>query len=628
MIRKILISLTLIILLVDCTAQVYPFKSIPEKLRKNADAVIRTNQCVYTVKSPDHAIMKIKKAITILNEDGDYLRYLAVPYDKYSKVNYIRGLVFNEKGFLEKVMGYSDIIDMSAITGGSFYSDDRMKVIRFPLYRYPYTVEYEYEIEFSGLLSYPNFSFQDSYDISVEEAGIQYILPKDMNLRFYEVALKNGVDSAYLENKKIYTWQEKSLTAVLNVRFLATAYLPVLYTAPYNFEYGGVQGSMQSWKSLGDWVYAVNKDRDALPEKEIAKIKEISSGYSDQKDKIRAIYEYMQSRTRFVSIKIGIGGYQTATAESVSVNGFGDCKALSNYTKALLKSAGINSYLALVYAGELEEDINTEFVDVQFNHVILCVPQQKDTIWLECTSQTKPFNYLGSFTEGRHALLITPEGGKMVRTPESKKDENLIMTRGSFKLNSAGNSTGKVSTNYSGYYYSGASNKYSLLSEDEMKRSLYASIGFPDFTILSTGFNEKKSEKPEAEFNYELNIKGFCSSTGKELIFTPSFEKMDYLRKDTAILKVPVSAISIDSLTYNCPVNYSLSEVPQDISLKTDFGTYNYSIKSEVDKIHFYRRLELNEGLITENEYTAFRSFVNQIANSDHRMIILKRSSD
>jgi hypothetical protein len=626
MIKKLLISLTLINFLLDCSAQVYPFKSIPEKLRKNADAVIRTNQCLYTIKSPDHTVVKIKKAITILNKDGDYLRYLAVPYDKYSKVNYIRGLIFNEKGFLEKVMRYSDIIDMSAITGGSFYSDDRMKVLRFPLYRYPYTIEYEYEIEYSGILSYPDFSFQESRNISVVEAGIQYILPEDMKLRFYGSGLKNRVDSAHLDNKKIYTWQEKNLPAILNIRFLATAYMPVLHTAPYNFEYGGVHGSMESWKALGEWVYTVNKDRDALPEKEIATIKEISSKCSDQKDKIRAIYEYMQSRTRYVSIQIGIGGYQSATAESVSVNGFGDCKALSNYTKALLKSAGIESYLTLVYASDAEKDINPNFVDVQFNHMILCVPQQKDTVWLECTNQTLPFNYLGSFTENRHALLITPDGGKLVRTPESKKEENLILTKGSFKLNSAGNSAVKVSTNYSGYYYD-ISRGYSLQSEDEMKKSLYTSIEFPDFTIVTAGYHEKKSEKPEAEFNYEANIKGFCLSTGKELMFTPSLNKMDYLRKDTSILQIPVSVVSIDSLTYNCPVNYTLSSLPKDVSLKTDFGTYNYSIKSEGDKLHFYRRLELNEGLISENEYTAFRSFINQISSSDHGMIILERSS-
>ena len=164
------------------------------------------------------------------------------------------------------------------------------------------------------------------------------------------------------------------------------------------------------------------------------------------------LYEYMQNKTRYVSITVGIGGFQPFDAATVDRLSYGDCKALSNYMKSILEVAGISSRYTLVYAGENNQDIKTTFPSSQFNHVILCVPMEKDTIWLECTSQRKPFNYLGSSTSNRQALVIDENGGKL-RTQVMQPENNLESRKADIILDKTGSGFASVHSRYYGATY-------------------------------------------------------------------------------------------------------------------------------------------------------------------------------
>lgn len=621
---KVIFSAMLLALSLNGFSQFYPFDSIPENLKTGANAVVRTSQCLYTVIDPGTSVKKIKKAITLLNEDAESHRYLAVHYNHFSKVNYIRGSVYDEQGEFLHSVGASEIFDMSAVTGGTFYSDDRMKVIRFPVHRFPYTIEYEYEIAYTGNISYPTWAFQDDMNTSVEKSGIQFVIPTGLKFRYLEESLKNKVDSITVGKNIIYTWQESDIPATKwYVRKNFYTSRPVLYISPIEFEYGGRKGSMESWQKFGAWLYEVNKDRDVLPDSEIASVKELVAGYNDPLEKIKAVYEYMQSKTRYVSIQIGIGGLQAAEAALVSQNGFGDCKGLVNYTKALLKAANIDSYFAVVKAGPREEDINTKFVSNDFNHVILCVPLQNDSVWLECTNQNLPFNYLGSFTCDRHALLVTPDGGMLIKTPAFRKEENRIERTGTLFFNIAGTSFSRIQESYSGYFFGDISNEVALESEDELKDALYTSLNYADFSVSSVKYNESKTTEPRAEIQYEVNVKSFGATNGNKIYFAPSISKESFFPEDSVSLRILVSNIEVDSLTYWLPPNYTIDFKPEDITIESEFGKYIYRIETSGEKINLYRRLELEKGFIPASKYHNFRSFYNDIARSDRSIIVI-----
>ena len=102
----------------------------------------------------------------------------------------------------------------------------------------------------------------------------------------------------------------------------------------------------------------------------------------------------MQSKSRYIFVALGIGGWQPMLPDEVQKKGYGDCKGLSTYMKILLDEAGIPSYYCKINSANSSVSFDEDFPKMGGNHIILMVPTEKGTIWLENTSQDIAFNHL------------------------------------------------------------------------------------------------------------------------------------------------------------------------------------------------------------------------------------------
>ena len=172
---------------------------------------------------------------------------------------------------------------------------------------------------------------------------------------------------------------------------------PTVILAPTEFSYYGTDGDLSTWKSYGNWICQLIEDKMELPEERIHFLEELVATQNDTLSKVKAIYKYLQEETRYVSVQLGIGGFEPLSAQKVDEVKYGDCKALVNYMRAMLNAVGINSYYTLINAGRSAKKIIPEFPSQDFNHVILCVPVSNDTVFLECTDQFSPFGFFRQF---------------------------------------------------------------------------------------------------------------------------------------------------------------------------------------------------------------------------------------
>ena len=339
----------------------------------------------------------------------------------------------------------------------------------------------------------------------------------------------------------------------------------------------------------------------------------------------------MQSNTHYISIQLGIGGWRPFEASSVASKAYGDCKALSNYMYALLKEAGIQSYYTLIKAGDNEEDIITDFPSRQFNHAIVCVPDGKDTIWLECTSQTKAAGYMGGFTGNRHALLITDDGGKLVPTPVYGLKDNLQIRHIQAVLDE--DATLKVNSNsyYKGMQQDDLQMTINELSKDKVKESLYEQFDFATYSINNFNYKENKSSLPTIDESLDITVSNYATITGKRLFIVPNVMTKTYQRLPADIerrydLEIDFEYKDIDTVEIELPKGYSPEAVPQDVSIVSKFGKYNSSIKLTGDKITYYRSYEHYSGRFPAKDYTELVKFYETIYKADRNKVVLVKN--
>jgi len=423
--KRFIYLLLLTCSIIKAQAVQYSYFTISDSLKENANAIIRLDDTQIQMLSPYKMRIKRHLVVTVINKYGDADATINVGYDKSTSIKSINAVVYNAFGFETKKIKSKEIKDYSA-TGNSLYSDNRLKYYKHIPLKYPYTIDITTIVDDENTAFIPRWEPIQDYYTSTEKSRFTLNYPnnqlvikiKEQNFEGYNIKKMNtpGHIEYIAENLKAIEPEPISP--------LFSNFEPKLILASNKFSLAGVKGSTNNWAEFGRWMYSnLLLGRDQLPEATKAEIKDLVKGISDKVERARKIYAYMQEKTRYISVQIGIGGWKPMPANEVDKMRYGDCKALVNYTQALLKEADVKTFYTVVYAKE-KKDIDKDVVAIQGNHVILLLPTQKDTLWLECTTQKHPFGYVGNFTNDRDALVIKPKGGEITHTKIYKAKEN------------------------------------------------------------------------------------------------------------------------------------------------------------------------------------------------------------
>jgi hypothetical protein len=614
----------------------YPVSQIPQDLKKDANAVIREYKTVFQILGAGKAKVHTSYAVTVLNSKAKSYASETLYYNKLSKVEDFNAVVYDEAGNQIKKLKNKDILDQSAYDGFSLYSDYRLKHADMTQTIFPFTVYFDYSIEYNYLYEIADVEFVPGENVSVQSSSYEIIFPTGLTPRFKQINLDAKPTETMLpDGLKSMSWKVENLKSMRREPFGPTfsELAPGVIIAPTIFEYSGYRGDMSSWDSYGKWQQSLNDGRDVLPPQAKQKVKQLTANLNTVEEKAKVLYEYLQNKTRYVSIDIGIGGVQPFEAKVVDEVGYGDCKALSNYMVALLKEAGVEAYYCTVLAGKNPRDLHEDFPSHQANHIIVAVPNKSDTVWLECTSQTNPFGYLGTFTGDRKALLISKQGAKLVKTIHYTADDNVQSRTANVTIEITGDAKAKVKTRYKGIEYENDNlDQYLDLQNDDQKKWVQNNTSIPTFDVNSFSMKDNGGKIPTAVVSLDLNLKRYSTISGKRIFFTPNLmnkssfipEKVDG-RKTNFFLKSTYT--HLDTINYKLPEGIYPEFLPEPVKLTSRFGEYEASVKVDQGNLVYIRRVKMNKGQYPANTYQEMVDFFKGINKADNmKMVFMSKT--
>jgi len=605
----------------------YAAAKIPPSLLKNADVVFRRYELDFNVLNKGEAIETEHTVLTLLNAKAADYNEQVFYYSKIFEIEDIEGAIYDGAGNLVRRIKKKDIEDQKPFEQ-QFVDDYRYKIIHFPRLPFPYTIEYTVKRRYNGLLHYPVFEPQSSPEEAVEYARFELKMAPGLAARFKEKDLPQGSKTGALR------WEFHNLQAFEPELFSPVGdwNLPRILTSPTLFSIEGYDGDMSSWQSLGTFIQKMNAGKDALSPETVAQLKALTADCPDTACKIRRVYEHLQSGTRYFFVGLGIGGWQPAMAAEVDQFKYGDCKGLSNYMVAMLQAVGVPAYYALIRAGEEEQTTQyPDFPNAWFNHATLCIPMGKDTMWLECTSQTESCGFLSDFTDDRPALVIFPEGGRLVQTPRYNETVNTIHHKTDIALADDGSAT-LVSTDVYRGIEQDIPSALAGLHDEKRKKYLYELLNLPDFEIKSQEFVRKKERLPEVQQNLELAIPRLASVSGKRLFLPVSVlsSKFEAPTADSSARRFSVQAHSRgmteeSDLTIAVPTGYVLENAFAPVSWSSPFGSFDLSVRFENGTVIVHRKLVLNNSIQGKERYGEFIAFLKHVAKTDKVKLVLVR---
>lgn len=598
----------------------------PEQ-KENANTIKISDFQTVEYKSYNKVTISNRYVVLVLNEVGFNNIDLSENYNKSNRIKNLNVTIYNSFGGKTKQFVKADFKDRSLLDDSTMFSDSRILYLDYTPTTYPFILEYECVTESVNTAFLKAWSPISNLHETVLEATLEIIKNPECAVNVKAQKLEEfKVEKVEVAGKTIYS--VKNIMAIkpeANSDYSKEFPMVKMYLNKASLE--GYELNMSSWNEFGKMYYDYFiKDNSTISEKTKLKLDNIISANDSKLDKIKKIYKYVQDNTRYVSVQVGVGGWKPMEVSDVEKYGYGDCKALSNFTRSLLKAYDIESYFTVIYGGD-KKKLDEEIISMQGNHAILSVPNEENYIFLECTSQTNPFSYLSDFTSNRNALIIKPNGSEIVKTSEYKTDTNTQFTKSKITVLDNGTISGNAEIISKNIQYKNVSHLETKSLKDQID---YYKNHFDHLNNLEVSNLKLNNDKEHFSFVETFNFKAenYYEKSVNSIILP-----LNVLNRFTSIpskyrnkkfsFEIEYGFTDADEIEIILSQNYSLTQLPDKVTLKEKFGEYNASVIFENNKLIYKRKLTINDGVYAKEDYEAYRKFYEQISKSDNIKIII-----
>jgi hypothetical protein len=411
----------------------------------------------------------------------------------------------------------------------------------------------------------------------------RYVLdaPVSMTPRIIEKHLDFKRVESQSGARKYYVWAKTQSMPVRGEMFAPDSAVPFTTITV---------GSPLHWSDVSKWYTGLAKDRYGLSPSSIAKIDSIARLQRTAADTLAALHRWIARDIRYVSVALGLGGYQPRRPDSTIAVGFGDCKDKATLFIAAAKHLGVTAYPVLLNSRGVADPTLVSIT--QFDHLIAAVPKRGATgyTFLDLTTDVMlPGEVVPSY-QGEFGLVVRPDGsGDEVRFPKDSSDVTSMTFEG--EVDALGKIAGRVTVVPKG----GAATTMRMgfvepldsaakSRTETLMGSLFGS-GIVDSLITFDG------RDPKAEPRMSFRVRdgeGFKRVGSVAILPVPLMLRgasVYYVRRVSqlaadSLRKLPIDAekvhgngTEVDELRVTLPEGWK-AQLPRDVTALSDFGEY------------------------------------------------------
>jgi len=455
------------------------------------------------------------------------------------------------------------------------------------------------------------------------------ITPKEINLKYLVL---NPVPGLHLSpkiiqdgNKNIYLWEYENIPQIIKEKSM-----PPTDEVAFRI----LVTTMNSWEEFSNWWRREIAGKTEADEAIKVKVAELTKDVSTSKEKIEAIFNYVKSEIRYVSIDLGKSGYEPESARKVFENKYGDCKDKSTLHISMLRAAGIPAYYVLIPTsgvGNLIKDFPYPF---QFNHCIVAIEEEGKYNFIDAVAKNYPFDYLPGGDQNRDVLIFDDRKIVFDKTPLAKPEENAYYSQSQIKIGL----DGSIECEVKNFGFGGEeaslrlffiNNRPTTIKESLEERVNGISSGAK---LLTYTHSDPMNFRERFELRIKYNAQDYGKKAGDILIFgVPEIWKSCPAtgKKDR---KYPIvvwnNSYSKDEAEFNIPEGYEVYHLPETKEIKNQYFEFRSSYRQEGERIFYQGELIRKAIRITPEECTSYQKFCFEMEKSFNRSVLFRKKGN
>ncbi len=615
---------------------------------EKTNAVLLYSEDVLIVQSNGKIKRSERRVYKILRPDGRRYGKVFAHFDAETKINSIHGWCIPAQGKDYEVKEKEAIeTALLGVQNGELMSDLKTKVLTIPASEPGNIVGYEIDQEVRPYVMQDSWAFQ-KVEVPVREAHYSLQLPGGWEYK--AVWLNHGEIPPTAAGAGQWQWSVSDIPAVKPENDMPPWEGVAGQMIVSLFPPGGVANKgFQSWNDMGRWEDGLSRGRRDASTEIKQKVAELSSSGTTQLAKMRSFAQFVQKDIRYVAIQLGIGGWQPHPAPEIFTHRYGDCKDKATLLSAMLKEIGVDSYYFSV--NTTRGAITPETPAVRwFNHQILAVrlpdgvkdpslvavlehPKLGRLLIFDPTDEWTPFGQLRGELQSNYGLLVTQEGGELIKLPQLPSTMNGVARTAKLTLSPAGTLSGDFVDQRNGdsAMRQRAALKTVTKDSDRIKPiETLLSHSLSTFQITKASVTNLDHVDQPFAYQYSLVAQNYAKAAGNLLLVRPRVLglKSSDLLETKEPRKYPVEfdgpSRDTDSFEITLPSGYEVDDLPPPVNADYSFASYHSKTEVNGNVLKYIRTFEVKELSVPLSKVDDLKKLYRIIAGDERNTAVLK----